>query len=303
MKTWAEHAIVVEAIQKTIDQNLLRTLKQKCGKAPARLFDAMRYSLLAPGKRLRPLLVMLACQLDMDDVSSCMPAAMAVEMVHTYSLIHDDLPAMDDDDLRRGQPTCHKKFDEATAILAGDGLLTLAFEVLADLPGKNNLAGQCVAELSRSIGALGMVGGQMEDIAWEKRSDGTLQILEAIHRRKTGALIACSLRMGLMIGQEMAKVSAAKREKQRQAMEKYADALGMVFQITDDLLDVTSNGESMGKGTQKDANRGKLTYPGLLGVEKAEAVKSKYVKKGLEAAKELGETLTLLLQKVADRQK
>jgi geranylgeranyl diphosphate synthase type II len=231
---------------------------------PVSLAEAMCYSLLAPGKRLRPLLVLLAAEACGGSDTVALPAACAVEMVHTYSLIHDDLPAMDDDDLRRGLPTCHKKFSEATAILAGDALLTLAFEVLADgYPPAT--AAACCRELARGAGAAGMVGGQADDLAMETRDGaGTLDELEFLHARKTGALFRASLRLGVLSaqGERPAGADAATME----AFDAYGRAFGLAFQITDDLLDVESSAEQTGKRVGKDAARGKLTYPGFLGV-------------------------------------
>jgi geranylgeranyl diphosphate synthase type II len=251
---------------------------------PDELLQAMRYSLLAPGKRLRPLLVLLAyeaCQghggLGGDlrsppaTATDPWPAACAVEMVHVYSLIHDDLPAMDDDDLRRGLPTCHKKFTEATAILAGDALLTLAFEVLADsYPGAT--AAACCGDLARAVGCAGMVGGQMNDLSWERATgpgDRSLGELEFLHARKTGALIRSCLRLG-------ARVAHARHPEGRvppqllDRLDGYGRCLGLAFQITDDLLDVVGEASAAGKRVGKDAARGKLTYPGLLGVEESQ---------------------------------
>src|SRR3954453_956250 len=199
-------------------------------RCPARLAEAMRYSLLGGGKRLRPILCLLAAEACGADPAAAMPAACALELVHTYSLIHDDLPAMDDDDLRRGRPTCHKAFDEATAILAGDGLLTLAFELLSRhvRPAAGALA--CVRALAEGAGPAGLVGGQMADLQAEGRDDPTLEALESIHRRKTGALLRASLRMGgIVAGADAATL---------RALETYGHAVGLAFQIVDDLLDV-----------------------------------------------------------------
>jgi geranylgeranyl diphosphate synthase type II len=241
---------------------------------PESLREAMRYSLLAPGKRLRPMLVLLACEACGGKEKDALPAACAVEMVHTYSLIHDDLPAMDNDDLRRGLPTCHRKFGEALAILAGDALLTMAFEVLAEgLPGA--IAAACCRELAKGAGAAGMVGGQVDDLAHERRlvregsqerpplggSGETSQMLEDLqflHARKTGALFRASLKMGVL---------AAQGGPERLGLfDEYGRCFGQAFQITDDLLDVEGSAEQTGKRVQKDADRGKLTYPGLLGI-------------------------------------
>ena len=265
---------------------------------PTRLREAMHYSLLAPGKRLRPMLVLMAAEACGGSVEAAMPAACAVEMVHAYSLIHDDLPAMDDDDLRRGRPTCHKAFDEATAILAGDALLTLAFEVLACEIQPPAVAAACCAALAQAAGACNMVGGQADDVAAEEglgiRGQGSgvggqgagidksqtaltqgerepdsnrqspispLASLESIHRRKTGAMIQVSLRLG--------GLTAGASAEQMTALDDYGRRLGLAFQITDDLLDVQSSEAATGKRVGKDAQRGKLTFPGLLGIDQS----------------------------------
>jgi geranylgeranyl diphosphate synthase type II len=238
---------------------------------PAPLLEAMRYSLLAPGKRLRPLLVVLAAEACGLPDADPWPAACAVEMVHAYSLIHDDLPAMDDDDLRRGQPTCHKKFGEALAILAGDALLTRAFEVLAGgYPAPT--AAACCLELARAAGAAGMVGGQVDDLAWEReelREERTLEGLELLHARKTGALIRASLRLGALAAH--ARAPGPPPAELLQRLDGYGRCLGLAFQITDDLLDAEGQAEVAGKRVRKDAARGKLTYPGLLGPDQSRA--------------------------------
>jgi geranylgeranyl diphosphate synthase type II len=244
-----------------VEAHLDAALRPSPGCPPA-LLEAMRYSLLAPGKRLRPLLVVLAAEACGGHDTAALPAACAVEMIHTYSLIHDDLPAMDDDDLRRGLPTCHKKFGEATAILAGDALLTMAFQVLAEgYPPAT--AAACCRELARGAGASGMVGGQVEDLAWEKRG-GTLADLEALHARKTGALFRACLRLGALAaqGERPGGPDAGLVE----ALDAYGRCFGLAFQITDDLLDVQGSADLTGKRVGKDAAHGKLTYPGLLGV-------------------------------------
>jgi geranylgeranyl diphosphate synthase type II len=250
---------------------------------PARLREAMRYSLLAPGKRLRPMLVLLATETCGGTVDAALPAACAIEMVHAYSLIHDDLPAMDDDDLRRGRPACHKAFDEALAILAGDALLTLAFGVLAQEVQPPAVAAACCAALAEAAGACKMVGGQADDISAEKehhrtegREDGqqrraacsppslvpaSLENLESIHHRKTGAMIRVSLRLGAMV--------AGAPVEQQAALDAYGRRLGLAFQITDDLLDVRSSLTATGKRVGKDAKRGKLTFPGVLGLDQS----------------------------------
>ena len=231
----------------------------------------MEYGLLAPGKRLRPLLVILAAEACGGRDTVALPAASAVEMIHAYSLIHDDLPAMDDDDLRRGRPTCHKRFGEALAILAGDALLTLAFQVLAEgYPAAT--AAACCRELARGAGAAGMVGGQADDLAWENGHNGCrppaeLKDLEAVHSRKTGALFRTCLRLGILSasGERPAGPDPDVWER----LDSYGRCLGHAFQITDDLLDVVSTAEQTGKRVHKDAGRGKLTYPGFLGAEES----------------------------------
>jgi geranylgeranyl diphosphate synthase type II len=226
---------------------------------PPRLQEAMAYSLEAGGKRLRPILVLLSCEASGGSVEAALPAACAIEMVHTYSLIHDDLPAMDNDDLRRGRPTNHVVFGEALAILAGDGLLTLAFEVLARDVSPPEIAAACCADLARAAGMAGMVGGQVADLEAEGRTVSLLDELEGIHRRKTGALLASSLTLG-------ARIARAGNEDLHR-LASYGRCLGLAFQITDDLLDVCGTTQSLGKAVQKDASRGKLTYPSLLGEE------------------------------------
>jgi geranylgeranyl diphosphate synthase type II len=253
---------------------------------PAALAEAMSYSLLAPGKRLRPLLVFLAAEACGGGDGAALPAACAVEMVHTYSLIHDDLPAMDDDDLRRGLPTCHKKFGEALAILAGDALLTRAFGVLAEgYPAAT--AAACCRELARGAGAAGMVGGQADDLALEKREGaGSLEELEFLHHRKTGALFRAALRLGVW-GARGERPGGPEPEL-LDLFDGYGRCLGLAFQITDDLLDVQSSAAQTGKRVGKDAGRGKLTYPGLLGVDESRRRAERLCRQAQEALAPLG---------------
>ena len=227
---------------------------------PAHLAEAIRHSLLAPGKRLRPMLVLMACQACGYDHSRAIAAACSVEMIHTYSLIHDDLPAMDDDDMRRGRPSCHAKFGEATAILAGDALLAQAFEVLAAGTEPPAVAARCVAELAKAAGACHLVGGQEDDLKAEFSTLG-LEQLEAIHRRKTGAMIRVSLRLGGIVAQAT--------DRQLAALDAYGERLGLAFQIVDDLLDLQGTAAALGKRTKKDSDHGKLTFPALLGIEES----------------------------------
>jgi geranylgeranyl diphosphate synthase type II len=267
--------------KRSLVESHLRTAPHPGEGCPPALLEAMQYSLLAGGKRLRPLLVLLAAEACGGSEAGALPAACAVEMIHTYSLIHDDLPAMDDDDLRRGLPTCHKQFGEAMAILAGDALLTLAFHVLADGYPPHTAAG-CCRELAGAAGAAGMVGGQVEDLAWEGRSvreseSGTrspsctraLAHLENIHARKTGALFRASLRLG--VWSALGERPGGPDPELLQCLDSYGRCFGQAFQITDDLLDVEGNSAETGKRVQKDAARGKLTYPGLLGAAESRA--------------------------------
>jgi geranylgeranyl diphosphate synthase, type II len=251
--------------QQLVEGHLRDVLAQEKS-APPSLVEAMRYSLLAPGKRLRPALVFMAAHAAGGADRPALSAAAAVEMIHTYSLIHDDLPAMDDDDLRRGLPTCHKKFSEALAILAGDALLTLAFQVLAAQYPPSTAAGCCL-ELARGSGAAGMVGGQVEDLTSEQaepRGTASIAALEHIHQNKTGALFRACLALGVWAAQGERPGGPDRDLLQR--LETFGRCFGLIFQITDDLIDVEGNADHAGKGVGKDAARGKLTYPGLLGV-------------------------------------
>jgi geranylgeranyl diphosphate synthase type II len=247
-----------ERIESALQEALGRT--RGC---PSALFDALSYALMSPGKRLRPHLVILACEAAGGTERAAMAAAAAVEMVHAYSLVHDDLPAMDDDDLRRGRPTCHRVYGEAMAILAGDALLTLAFQVLAESYAPVIAAAAC-RELAAGSGATGMVGGQVLDLSWEKRQDGAVADLETVHAAKTGALFRSCLRVGGWVAQ--GERPGGPEPRVLDALDRYGRAFGLLFQITDDLLDVEGDAEAAGKRVRKDAGRGKLTYPGLLGV-------------------------------------
>lgn len=235
--------------------------------APQRLRDSIRYALLAPGKRLRPALTLWASDACGGDRKLAAAGAMAVEMIHAYSLVHDDLPAMDDDDLRRGRPTCHRAFDEATAILCGDALQPLAFETLVrHLPPE--MAGRACGILASAAGSEALVGGQAEDLAAEQADndeasdaspEGKLARLEQIHRCKTGGLFLACLRLG--------GLTAGGSPEQLQALETYGSGFGLAFQIADDLLDAEGTEETVGKRVGKDAARGKLTFPSLVGID------------------------------------
>lgn len=231
----------------------------------AGLLEAMRYSLMAGGKRLRPILALAACEAVGGEMGDAMGLACALEMIHTYSLIHDDLPCMDDDDLRRGRPTNHKVYGEAMATLAGDGLLTDAFKVLARSSSNRVPASvvlNVVAELSEAAGSAGMVIGQAIDILSEGQATD-LATLEYLHARKTGALFLASVRGGGLLG--------GGDRSQIDALTEYGRALGLAFQVIDDILDVEASAEQLGKRTHKDDAHGKVTYPALMGVEKSRA--------------------------------
>ncbi|HEV3165848.1 MAG TPA: farnesyl diphosphate synthase [Isosphaeraceae bacterium] len=275
----------VQDARRRVDEALGRFLPSQdgdpSGGCPARLAAAMRYSVLGGGKRLRPILVLLAAEACGADPAAALPAACALEMVHTYSLIHDDLPAMDDDDLRRGRPTCHKAFDEATAVLAGDALLTLAFELLARHVRPAEAAAACVRTLAEAAGPAGMVGGQMADLEAEGRTDATLEALEAIHRRKTGALLRASVRLGGLV--------AEASEDRLRALDRYGQGVGLAFQIVDDLLDVEGDEAKLGKRVGKDSGLGKWTYPGVLGSEGSRLRARQVVEDATAALEPLGD--------------
>ncbi len=249
-----------------------------------RVVEAMHYSLFAGGKRLRPILCLAGAHAVGGGIGEAMPVACALEMIHTYSLIHDDLPAMDDDDLRRGQPTCHKKFDEATAILAGDGLLTEAFRVIAEaapkFAGREAVLLEVLQLVAQAAGYQGMVGGQMLDLMAEGRKI-THKELETIHRMKTGALLTAAVRSGALVGggnrQEVALLTS------------YGEKFGLAFQITDDILDVEGDAAEMGKAVGSDAKRQKATYPSLLGPEQAKTWARKIVASAVTDLEPLGE--------------
>ncbi len=233
-------------------ETALERCLENTASAPSGLVEAMRYSLNAGGKRIRPALALGACELACGNDAPAIPAACALEMIHTYSLIHDDLPAMDNDDFRRGKPTSHKQFGEATALLTGDALLTLAF---FEISRTGNI--EAVRELADAAGINGMVGGQYLDMQAEGKMV-TLEGLQRLHGRKTGALITVSLRLGALLGNASAVLL--------DALTRYGYQLGLLFQITDDILDVVGNAASLGKSIGKDAHAAKATYPSLLGL-------------------------------------
>jgi farnesyl diphosphate synthase len=255
-------AFAAEATEQAMDR-----LLPKGEEGEARVFEAMRYSSLGGGKRLRAFFVLAGATLFKVGTMPALRTASAIEFVHAYSLIHDDLPAMDDDDLRRGKPTCHKQFDEATAILAGDALQALAFEVLAHdaTHGDPAVRTALISELAKAAGAHGMVGGQMLDLLAESLGSGEMSIgaITRLQRLKTGALISFSCTAGAILGKAA--------EPMRAALAAYAHDLGLAFQIVDDLLDVEGNAVELGKATNKDAAAGKATFVSILGLERARA--------------------------------
>jgi farnesyl diphosphate synthase len=276
--------------QSRVEQYLVNTLPSDALE-PMRLHQAMHYSVLGGGKRIRPLLVyatghFFATSLDKLDAS-----AMAVELIHCYSLVHDDLPAMDNDDLRRGKPTCHKAFDEATAMLAGDALQAEAFALLAD--DKTNDASQRVdllSTLGRACGSLGMAGGQAIDLGAVDQLLNLAQ-LEKMHRLKTGALIEASVLMGAIVGQADSKQFAA--------LQEFAQLIGLTFQIQDDILDVEGSTEQLGKQQGADSALNKPTYPGILGLQKAKELAQVNYDKALSCIADFGAAADQLRQ-VAD---
>jgi geranylgeranyl diphosphate synthase type II len=251
---------------------------------PTKLHQAMRYSVMAGGKRVRPVLVLSACAAVGGDEKNALPAACAMEMIHTYSLIHDDLPAMDDDDFRRGRPTNHKVYGEATAILAGDALLTEAFNLLSDSRINSNVPSEVLLRvcntIARCAGSMGMVGGQVVDMESEgKQID--FPTLEYIHTHKTGALILAAIQSGAMIG--------GADERTFDALTRYGGAVGLAFQVADDILDVVGDSQALGKSAGSDEARGKNTYPALIGLDASRSRARDLVNVAHKAIETLGE--------------
>jgi len=259
-----------------IDQTLAEILKLTS--KPRRIIRAMEYSLMAGGKRIRPILCLAAAEAVGGNAEDALPAACAVEMIHTYSLIHDDLPAMDDDALRRGQPTCHKAFNEATAILAGDGLLTLAFQTLSanDTTKKQSSSTwlEVVHAYAFAAGYEGMIEGQMLDTALEG-AQIALKELEEMHALKTGALFNASVYAGAVIG--------GGTKMQIEKLKAYAGHIGLAFQVSDDILNIEGNPALMGKATGSDAERQKCTYPSLMGLEQSKELANQLINSALHA--------------------
>jgi farnesyl diphosphate synthase len=278
------------ALKKTADEIetvLDRLLSLDSARAP-RVTEAMRYSALAQGKRLRPFFVAESARILGADHDQALRVGAALECIHCYSLVHDDLPAMDDDDLRRGKPTCHIAYDEATAILAGDGLLTVAFEIITDpaTHADGGVRAELALELARASGHNGMVGGQMLDLAAEEKQSHDLDEIIAIQSLKTGALFRFSLEGGAILAQAGAD--------DRTAMRTYADKVGLAFQIADDILDVESSPEQLGKATQKDAEAGKATFIDLFGLDGAKQKASQLADEACDALAGYGEKADIL---------
>ncbi|HXH73182.1 MAG TPA: farnesyl diphosphate synthase [Mariprofundaceae bacterium] len=281
----AHHASHIESV-------LAAILDRRASAVPATLLAAMRYSLLAGGKRIRPALLLecfAACS--GKDAEQALPAAASIESLHTYSLIHDDLPCMDDDDLRRGMPTCHKKFDEATAVLAADALQALSFELLAELNTSADTRIELVRRLAIAAGGQGMVGGQQLDIEGDgQQIDDVLQV-ERIHLHKTGALLCYACEAGAIL--------AGANEAELDACSRYGKAVGLLFQIADDILDATADAAALGKTAGKDAAQNKATYVSVLGLPKARELAGEMRDLAVEALAPLGKRAGHL-QQLAD---
>ncbi|MFZ2146894.1 MAG: polyprenyl synthetase family protein [Sedimentisphaerales bacterium] len=252
------------------------------------LKEALKYTLGTPGKRVRSAVVLWCCELVGEQINrNAEIAAAAIEMVHTYSLIHDDLPAMDNDDLRRGLPTCHKAFDEATAILAGDALLTLAFEILAKEIDEPTIAVKLIAQLAQDAGPSGMIGGQMADLR-AQNGRGNKELLEYIHTNKTAKMFRCAAAMGAVCG--------GAEEEQIDSLSEYGLKIGLGFQIADDILDVSASSEQIGKTAGKDAKAAKCTYPAVIGIEKARELEKKLANEAVAILEPFGERADTLRQ-------
>jgi geranylgeranyl diphosphate synthase type II len=280
----------LEERRRLVDQALKQLLTQD-GKPPRTLDKAIRYSLFSGGKRIRPILALASGETAGAPVERVLPFACAIEMIHTYSLIHDDLPAMDDDDLRRGKPTNHIVFGEGMAILAGDGLLTEAFRVMAEGALRNGVnsaaALQAVREIAAGAGAVGMVGGQVADLEAENKRP-TKSLVEYIHTRKTAALIRASVRAGALVGRA--------RPGQFARLDRYGAALGLAFQVADDILDVEGGTDKTGKRAGRDAELKKVTYPAAVGMDNAKRRARELLDDALGALGPLGLTAEPLRQ-------
>ncbi len=271
--------------QESIDAELGRLVPFE-SEPPTTIHRAMRYSLFAGGKRIRPILCIEAASAVGEDSPGVITAACPLELIHTYSLIHDDLPALDNDDYRRGKPTNHKVFGDAIAILAGDALLTLAFQVLAQLNAPGERKAAMVAELATAAGTVGgMIGGQVADLEGEGR-EPSAALLESIHRAKTGALLRASLRLGA--------IYAGAGEAQCAALSRYGEHVGLAFQIVDDILDVEASSESLGKTAGKDAQQQKITFPAVYGLEESRRMAAQECEQAHQTLASFGENAARL---------
>ena len=271
-----------------VDELLNRFLASR--QIDGQLKESLSYTLSAPGKRLRSALVLWCCELIGGQVNhNAEIAAAAIEMVHTYSLIHDDLPAMDNDDLRRGLPTCHKAFNEATAILTGDALLTLAFEILAKEVDEPTVAVKLICQLAQDAGPSGMIAGQMADLEAEN-GKGDKELLEYIHTNKTAKMFRCATVMGAICG--------GATDEQLERLSQYGLKIGLSFQIADDILDISATSEHLGKTAGKDAKAAKCTYPSIVGIEKARQLEQKLAEEAMVALKDFGRKADTLRQLV-----
>ncbi|MGN0178639.1 MAG: polyprenyl synthetase family protein [Monoglobaceae bacterium] len=268
-----------EIIEKRLEQAFcVRDLPQR------KVIEAMRYAVCGGGKRIRPVMTLAAAELCGGDMEDAAAVAAAVECVHNYSLIHDDLPCMDNDDFRRGRATCHKAYGENTAVLAGDGLLNFAFEILSDISAYRSLKAEqltaIIRTLSTASGVMGMIGGQVVDLEYENKAGVSLEELLYLHAHKTGALIRAAVRCGCLCGSG---------DEEAKALDKYAESLGLAFQIKDDILDVTGNEGVLGKPVGSDAECGKTTFVTLLGMERASAYLLSETKKAKACLEPLGQ--------------
>jgi len=269
----------LSAFRRAFDARLSESISDSQGDTPQELVEAMVYSALAPGKRLRPFLVVRCCELSGGRREDAWAAAMAVECIHAFSLVHDDLPAMDDDDVRRGRPTCHKQFGEALAILAGDALVVLGFELLARHVGDRDLSASMVLELARATGRAGMIAGQVADIAAKPPPAAELphahdrELVETIHRLKTARLFAGACRLGALAGRAEGQMV--------EHWGRFGELLGRAFQISDDLLDVTAKADVLGKAVGKDARAGKPTIVECMGIQDSQELASQTVGEAL----------------------
>lgn len=274
-----------ETDRKEVDRALNHLLPRE-DTAPPAIHVAMRYSVFAGGKRIRPILCIETARIFDERPEAAFFAGCAIECIHTYSLIHDDLPALDNDDLRRGKPTCHKKFGEATAILAGDALLTLAFQILAEVPVEPARRVEILREISTAAGTVnGMIGGQVADLQAEGKP-ATQEILEYIHKSKTAALIRASVVAGALAGDAQAEDVARLRH--------FGESIGWAFQVVDDILDVEESSAALGKTAGKDEAQKKVTYPAVYGIEKSREIAASLAEQALGALEPYGERATNL---------